>query len=399
MTTTPLGIAIICSEWGKEPDATAQREAEVLRAVLLVPSRHRFLLYPDSRPMRALVADCGAQSRVDFVRSVRRTRMHRRVWRRAKRLIRRRKRPPFAALLNDALVAAGADCAWMPGSVLVPLDLPYVATIGDLHHRTMPWFRDVAADGDWRERDRLIEEVVLRAVGVIVSSNASALAVREAYGAPPGGTHVVPPPTPSFAMDASEHPRLPRPADIPSRYLFYPATYSAQNNQVTAVRVLAAMSGMAAQPLLVLAGADHGTLAHVTREAEALGVASRVIHVGVPDGDRLVALYQHAEAMIHPSLCGGTTAALEAMALGCPVIAADIPGAAEQVGAAGILVDPFDPGAFVAAIRSLRHDALRREALVEAGMLRARGWSAPQYAAAVIALIDSRVAPVRALWR
>jgi glycosyltransferase involved in cell wall biosynthesis len=200
-------------------------------------------------------------------------------------------------------------------------------------------------------------------------------------------------------MDASQRPKLVRPSDIPSRYLFHPGPFAPEQNHVGAIRVLTAMAGMAAQPALVFAGADQGTQEHVMREADALGLTSRVINKGVVSREALTALYQHAEAVLHTSLGGvEEPVPLEAMALGCPVIAAHVAGADEQVGDAGILVEPMDADAYVSAIRTLRHDAVRRQALVEHAMHRAREWSAPQYAAAVLALVDSRVAPLRALW-
>ena len=93
-------------------------------------------------------------------------------------------------------------------------------------------------------------------------------------------------------------------------------------------------------PDIVFVGADKGTQKHVMAEAEALGVARRVHTLGFVDRERLVALYQHAEALIYPSLFGpDNLPPLEAMALGCPVIAARVDGADEQIGDAGILVD------------------------------------------------------------
>ena len=100
-----------------------------------------------------------------------------------------------------------------------------------------------------------------------------------------------------------------------------------------------------------------------------------------------------------PSLFGpDNLPPLEAMALGCPVIAARVHGAEEQLGAAALLVDPLDAEGFASGVRLLRDDPAERAAMIERGRIWASRWTAVDYASAVFALIDARIAPVRALW-
>ncbi|MEO8621343.1 MAG: glycosyltransferase family 1 protein [bacterium] len=397
--TIPLSVALVGAQWAKEAGGGATFEEDVLSAALASESSHRLVVYPANSRMKSVVKEADIASRVALVKQFREPRLPRRALSRVKRIVLRRKKSQATANLSDALRKAGAECAWMLGGSLVPVDLPYVATIWDLQHRVQPWFPEVSAGGEWRERERLYSEFVRRASAIIVGAAAGAREIRDAYGEPPGGTHVIPLPTPSFALFAGARPRLRRPVDLPPRYLFYPAQFLAHKNHITAVRVLDALRSMPDAPDLVFVGADKGTQKHVMREAEALGVARRVHALGFVDRERLVALYQHAEAMLYPSLFGpDNLASLEAMALGCPVIAARVDGAAEQIGDAGILVDPLDPRDYAAAVRALRENPHRCDELVERGRERARSWTATQYAAAVFALIDSRIAPVRALW-
>jgi glycosyltransferase involved in cell wall biosynthesis len=397
--TIPLSVALVGAQWAKEAGGGATFEEDVLSAALATETSHRLVVYPANSRMKSVVNDADMASRVTLVRQVRDPRLPRRVLNRAGRIVLRRKKPLPFARLSDALRKAGAQCAWMLGGSLVPLDLPYVATIWDLQHRVQPWFPEVSAGGEWRERERLYGEFIRRASAIVVGAAAGARELREAYGEPAGGTHVIPLPTPSFALFAGARPRLRRPVDLPPRYLFYPAQFWAHKNHITAVRVLDALRSMPDAPDLVFVGADKGTQKHVMGEAEALGVARRVHCLGFVDRERLVALYQHAEAMLYPSLFGpDNLPPLEAMALGCPVIAARVEGAEEQIGDAGVLVDPLDPRGYAAAVRALRDYPNRCDELVERGRLRARGWTATQYAAAVFSLIDTRIAPVRALW-
>jgi glycosyltransferase involved in cell wall biosynthesis len=85
-------------------------------------------------------------------------------------------------------------------------------------------------------------------------------------------------------------------------------------------------------------------------------------------------LLGHAEVVWVPSRADrGTTAALEAMAAGRPVVASRWPGLAEVIahGETGLLVPPGDKAALARETRGLLDDAGRRQRLGEAGRRRA----------------------------
>ena len=395
----PLSVAVVGARWAKEAGGGSTFEEDVLSAAMTNDSSHRLVVYPANSRMKSVVDSADASERVRLVKELRDPRIPRRLFRRAKRLVLRRKKPLPYADLASALKKAGAQCAWMLGGSIVPLDLPYIATLWDLQHRVQPWYPEVSADGEWRERERLYGEFLRRASGIIVGTSAGAREIKAAYGELPGGTHVIPFPTPSFALFAGSRPRLRRPADLPARYLFYPAQFWPHKNHITAVRVLDALRSMRDAPDLVLVGADKGTRAHVMKEAEALGVARRVHMPGFVDREKLIGMYQHADALLYPSMFGpDNLPPLEAMALGCPVIAARVDGAEEQLGDAAMLVDPLNPRDYAEAVRALREDTVRADLLVERGRERARAWTATDYAKSVFELIDQRIGPFRALW-
>jgi glycosyltransferase involved in cell wall biosynthesis len=397
--TIPLSVAVVGARWAKEAGGGSTFEEDVLSAAMANDSSHRLVVYPANSRMKSVVEATNAKERVRLVKELRNPRIPRRLLRRAKRSVLRRTKPLPSSELSGALKKAGAQCAWMLGSSIVPLDLPYIATLWHFQHRVQPWYPEVSSDGEWRERDRLFHEFLHRAAGIIVGTSAGARQVEAAYGELPGGTHVIPFPTPSFALFAGSRPRLRRPADLPARYLFYPAPFWPHKNHITAVRVLDALRSMPDAPDLVLAGADRGTRAHVMREAEALGVARRVHTPGFVDRERLIGMYQHADALLFPSLFGpDNLAPLEAMALGCPVIAARVQGAEEQLGDAAMLVDPLNPRDYADAVRSLRDEPVRADLLAERGRARAREWTSTDYARSVFELIDQRITPFRALW-
>jgi glycosyltransferase involved in cell wall biosynthesis len=79
---------------------------------------------------------------------------------------------------------------------------------------------------------------------------------------------------------------------------------------------------------------------------------------GWTDPNELAAHYRRAEGLLVPSHYEPFgIVALEALASGCPVVAAKTGGLPEAVGDGGILVAPDDPGALAdAAERALRSD-------------------------------------------
>ena len=122
-------------------------------------------------------------------------------------------------------------------------------------------------------------------------------------------------------------------------------------------------------PLVVLAG------------SEARGL-------GFPDSTRLLdqvsevdlpTLYGAARMLLFPSTYEGFgLPALEAMACGCPVVAAHAGSLPEVVGDAGLLVPPQDTAAWLDAVKTLQLKLPLREQLIDRGLERAAryGWEA-----------------------
>ncbi|MFH1108368.1 MAG: glycosyltransferase family 1 protein [Planctomycetota bacterium] len=99
--------------------------------------------------------------------------------------------------------------------------------------------------------------------------------------------------------------------------------------------------------------------------------------LGTPADDELAGHYASARALLLLSHDEGFgLPVLEAMAHGCPVIAAANAALPEVVGDAGILVNPDDAQAVSGAIHHLITSTNDREELVRRGMVRARafGW-------------------------
>ena len=126
-------------------------------------------------------------------------------------------------------------------------------------------------------------------------------------------------------------------------------------------------------PKLVLAGKCAWLYDKTLRTIKELQLNDSVIVTGyVPESD-LPALYSGAICFIYPSYFEGFgLPPLEAMQCGVPVIVGDRTSLPEVVGAAGILVDPFDVDALAAAIEKVISDSDLRTELGVQGLARAK---------------------------
>ena len=160
----------------------------------------------------------------------------------------------------------------------------------------------------------------------------------------------------------------PMPA-TPEHILFVGGTDPHKNLDLL-LAVVAAPEG-ARLPPLVVAGP-----AALPSGAATLSAQGRVRTVTTPDDAALAALYQRALALVLPSRNEGFgLPALEAMACGCPVVAARSGALPEVCGDAAVLLDPDEPADWRDALLALLDDPGRRAALTHAGLERARTFS------------------------
>jgi glycosyltransferase involved in cell wall biosynthesis len=104
-------------------------------------------------------------------------------------------------------------------------------------------------------------------------------------------------------------------------------------------------------------------------------------HVGRVDDAGLRALYERAACFVFPSLHEGFgLPAVEAMACGCPVVAARAGALPEVCGEAALLADPNDPDAIAAAIARVLDEPGLADRLRQAGRARAAAFTWEQAA-------------------
>ena len=273
--------------------------------------------------------------------------------------------------LPRALRRSGADL--LHGNYFVPVGWrgTSVVTVHDVsfarHHDFMP-MHDLAA---FRT---LVPLAMRRAARVLTVSEWAKGDLVERYHLPPDRVVVTP-----NGVDDDLSPDGPGEQRPP--YVLFVGGLQRRKDPVTAVRALA---GLDPELHLVIAGPDRGEGAEVRRITRELGLDERVEVLDYVDRERLIALYRGALALVFPSRYEGFgLPALEAMACGTPVVAADVTSLPEVVGDAGILVRPGDPDALADGVRRAIAESDR---LVAAGLVRASGyrWSVTAERAAAV---------------
>jgi alpha-1,3-rhamnosyl/mannosyltransferase len=194
--------------------------------------------------------------------------------------------------------------------------------------------------------------------------------VIQRLGASPERVQVV-----SAPILAEDTPAAPS-ASGSERILLYPAITNPHKNHGTLLEAFAKVAATHDDVVLVLTGAAGPAEPGVTSAIERLGLLGRVRRLGRVAPRDLELLFLDAVGLVYPSTYEGFGLPLaEAMAAGCPVIAADRTALPEVLGGAGILVDAEDAGAWADAMRRLLDDERLRARLVAAGRKRVRAFS------------------------
>ena len=276
-----------------------------------------------------------------------------------------------------------------------------MATVWDLQHRTHPWFPEVSAMGEWDGREVGFAAYLRRASIVITGTQLGAQQISRFYQVESERIKILPHPTPSFAIECAKLPQhqLPPELDASSKFFFYPAQYWAHKNHAGLIRAFSKFDeGSEIKVKLVFVGSDKGNRAYLESLATIFGIADRVLFLGFVERKHLVALYQHAIALIYPSFSGPENLPpLEAFAMNCPVAYADFPGAREQLGDAALYFDPASELSIIEAIRHMYSNPTLRMTLAQRGLERAKRWSSRDYVAGAIGAIED-FSSIRKAW-
>lgn len=253
---------------------------------------------------------------------------------------------------------------------------PMVVTIHDVIPLQFPPYR---ASRAMRVQLAVMRRTVRRARLILTPSHAAAADIVQHLAIPAERIRMTPEaadstyspaPDPVAAREAVRH------LGIDRRYIFNVGGLDVRKNLPVLLEAYARLLPRLNEPVqLVIAGAPHSANPYVFPPlapiVERLGLAGKVVLTGRVSEEDKLALYRGADLYVTPSLAEGFgLTALEAMACGIPVIAANRTSLPEVVGEAGLLVEPA-PEPLATAMLDLLSDPTRQTKLATAGLARA----------------------------
>lgn len=157
-------------------------------------------------------------------------------------------------------------------------------------------------------------------------------------------------------------------------YVLHFATGDPRDNSMVALQAFAkACDDIPQGVILFVVGTNAEVRAEIQREAEPLGLISKIVIAPYLTDEQLIAAYRGASAYLDPTLYEGFGMQLiEAMACGVPVLSSRITSVPEIVRDAGLLFNPQDTSGFANGLSSIFNDAKLKDSLIQRGKKRAQ---------------------------
>lgn len=275
--------------------------------------------------------------------------------------------------LNLPHVKVGLDLVHATGLVIpAARGAGLVATIHDLAVEEMP----EVVPRFWRQLYRRGLRLVLRDARIICTvTEAVKRRLVDAYGVDSNRIVV----TPEAPAMLPAHPRsrgVIQRLGLEGPFILNVGTLEPRKNQAMLVRAFASVKDKLPQWRLVIAGSAGWGSSEVLEQIRNSKVEDRVVVTGAMEDAGLAALYGKASLFAFPSLYEGFGLPLiEALAFGLPAVASTDPALKEVGGGAAIYVPASDDEAWAQALVQTATDEALRERLIQAGPLRASGFS------------------------
>lgn len=305
-------------------------------------------------------------------------------------------------IILDSLANNGIDITLsLSPFCLTTMEVPNLTIVWDLQHRLQPYFPEVSIAGEWKNREKHYTRMFRRASFIITGTETGKAEIKQFYQVPSARIKVLPFPTPEFAFNAPlcDEKQVLEKYSIPENYLFYPAQFWSHKNHaglLLAVKWLRDKYNLVFP--VVFVGSDQGNQPYIKQMVTELDLSQQVHFLGFVPQEDIIPLYRKAFALTFMTFFGpDNLPPLEAFALGCPVVASNVPGAQEQLGDAALLVAPTNTEEIALAIKSLWDDTTLRQTLIQRGLTRASQWTTQDYIKGIFSILDE-FAAIRRCW-
>ena len=280
----------------------------------------------------------------------------------------------------------------IPSYISFMIKAPKVISILDLEHRFKGPFKEATAGGRWEYREYINASIAKKAWRIFVDSEKSKNDVKRFYG----GTQTtvlkyIPPLGLKLKLSKKAEEQCCKKFKFMDNFVLYPAKFWPHKNHMNLVKAIKILKSRGVPVGAVLTGnkeADFSTFDMVFDYVESNNLQNEVKYFGYTSSEELSYLYKKSLAMVMPTFFGPTNIPVyEAWRMGAPVIYSNIPGCREQLGNAGLLVDPNDPADIADKIAAVYEDAGLRETLVERGRKKIREWNKSDFDGTILGVI------------
>jgi len=283
----------------------------------------------------------------------------------------------------------------VPTTVAFEADIPYIFSIHDLQHRVHPEFPEVSTFGRRVAREYLFQNGAKHALAILVDSETGKEDVLTAYGSCGVTPEVIkvlpflPPPYIFAGAEESICAKVKQRYSLPDTYIFYPAQFWQHKNHARLIKALYQIRiKYDLKVPVIFVGSRKGAFKAVMGLVSHLNLEEQVRYLGFVPEQEMATLYRMATALVMPTFFGPTNIpVLEAFALGCPVITSNIRGIREQVGRAGLLIDPKSVQEIADAIYRIWTDSALRQDLIKKGYEKIKNYTPQDYANRLLAVI------------
>ena len=166
----------------------------------------------------------------------------------------------------------------------------------------------------------------------------------------------------------------------PDKYIFYPAQFWMHKNHKNLLQAIYLLKERIPDIHLVLVGSEKNSLFDIKKMIPNKALNQNVTIMGFVSDEQVMYLYQNAVALVMPTYFGPTNIPpLEAMALGCPVIASNKYAMPEQIGDAGLLFDPDSPEELATCVERVWNNEELRQNMIAKGYEQSKKWTGEKF--------------------
>jgi len=236
-------------------------------------------------------------------------------------------------LQPDYVIYPGND------SFAYEFDFKSIIPIFDLMHRYEK-FKEVCEHGEYKSREFHYNYVAKYAAGVLVDSEIGYQQVLECYNIDEKKLLVYRY-KPPYYVTHYQSVDINKKYKLPKHYIFYPAQFWSHKNHKIIIEALKIINNSGHDLSAVFVGEKKNAFDEVQMLIKEKEIEDNIFVLGYVNNDDLVSLYKNAIALVFPSFFGPTNIPpLEAIALDCPVLCADVYAAREQLADAAIYFNP-----------------------------------------------------------